>query len=141
MTTNTPKQPTVKAGLPSVRKGRDRMNDVRQKPNRFNQLQVAVCGNLPTACRVLRDLGVSKIDKYDDAINACFRLRQGEKYHLILVYAPQGEGLVAEMPYKIECDGDWQSVPIKLLNEPPCPSAIIELELALDRLANESVMQ
>ena len=104
-----------------------------RKKNR--SIRVAICGNLPTAKRTLRDLGVSEIDQYDDAINACFKLRSGEVYHLILVYAPQGEGLVAEMPYKIECEGEWLSVPIKLLNEPPCESALFELELALARIA------
>ncbi|MBQ3054739.1 MAG: hypothetical protein IJC88_01395 [Oscillospiraceae bacterium] len=105
--------------------------------NLHKNIRVAICGDLPTARRTLREIGVSKIDQYDDAINACFKLRSGETYHLILVYAPQGEGLVAEMPYKIECEGEWKSVPIKLLNEPPCESALLELELAVQEIASK----
>ena len=104
----------------------------------MKHLRVAICGELPTACRILREMGISQIDKYDDAIGACFRMRGKEPYHLILVYAPQGEGLVAEMPYKIELEGAWQRVPVKLLNEPPCESAIFELELAVRRIAKKN---
>ena len=103
----------------------------------LKDIRIAICGNLPTACRALRDMGVAKIDKFDDGIDACFRLRRGEQYHLILVYAPQAEGIDADMPYKIRCGGDWQSVPIKLLNEPACSSALIELESAVRIIAKE----
>ena len=79
--------------------------------------------------------GSAKIDKFDDGIDACFKLRRGEEYHLILVYAPQAEGIDADMPYKIRCDDDWKSVPIKLLNEPACDSALIELESTVRLIA------
>jgi len=105
----------------------------------LKNIRIAICGNLPTTCRALRDMGVSRIDKYDDGINACFKLRRGEKYHMILVYAPQGEGLEAHMPYKIQCDGEWQSVPIKLLNEPACSSALLELESTVRSIAKEQL--
>jgi len=39
------------------------------------------------------------------------------------------------MPYKIRCDDGWKSVPIKLLNEPACDSALIELESAVRTIA------
>ena len=100
----------------------------------LKDIRIAICGNLPTACKALRDMGIAKIDKFDDGIDACFRLRRGEQYHLILVYAPQAEGIDADMPYKIRC-GDWKSVPIKLLNEPTCDSALIELESAVRLIA------
>ena len=102
----------------------------------LKNIRIAVCGELPTACRALREMGISQIDKYDDALNVCFKVRNGEKYHLILVYAPQGEGLDADMPYKIRCDDEWQSVPVKLLNEPACSSALIELRSAVCTIAN-----
>ena len=102
----------------------------------LRSLRIAVCGELPTACRALREMGISQIDKFDDALNVCFKVRNGEKYHLILVYAPQGEGLDTDMPYKIRCDDDWQSVPVKLLNEPACDSALIELKSAVCTIAN-----
>lgn len=105
----------------------------------LKNIRIAICGNLPTTCKALRDMGVSRIDKYDDGINACFRLRRGEEYHMILVYAPQGEGLEAEMPYKVRCDGEWKSVPIKLLNEPACNSALVELEAAVRNIAREQL--
>ena len=101
----------------------------------LKDIRVAICGNLPTACKALRDMGVAKIDKFEDGIDACFRLRRGEEYHLILVYAPQAEGIDADMPYKIRCGGDWKSVSIKLLNEPACESALIELESTLRLIA------
>lgn len=103
----------------------------------LKNIRIAICGNLPTTCKALRDMGVAKIDKFEDGIDACFRLRRGEKYHLILVYAPQAEGIDADMPYKIRCDDDWKSVPIKLLNEPACDSALIELESAVRTIAKE----
>jgi len=101
----------------------------------LKDIRIAICGNLPTACKALRDMGVAKIDKFDDGIDACFRLRRGEEYHLILVYAPQAEGIDADMPYKIRCDDGWKSIPIKLLNEPACDSALIELESAVRTIA------
>lgn len=111
--------------------------DKKENIRLLENIRIAVCGSLPTACRALRDIGVSQIDTYEDALSACFKLRCGEKYHLILVYAPQGEGLDADMPYKVRCEGEWQSVPIKLLNEPACESALIELESAVRIIAKE----
>ena len=58
---------------------------------------------------------------------------------MILVYAPQGEGLEADMPYKVHCDGEWKSVPIKLLNEPACNSALVELEAAVRNIARDQL--
>ena len=103
----------------------------RERARLVKDVRVAVCGDLRTACTKLRDLGVRHIDRYDDAINVCFKLRGGTCYHLMLVYAPQGEGVVAQMPYKCNDGGEWQSIPIKLLNEPACHSALVELESAV----------
>lgn len=103
----------------------------------MKDIRIAICGDLPSACKTLRDMGVSHIDKYDDALDACFKLRSGEEYHLILVYAPQGEGLDADMPYKITCDDEWKKIPVKLLNEPACESALFELESTVRTIAKE----
>ena len=47
---------------------------------------------------------------------------------MILVYAPQGEGLTeVTYPYKVQLQGDWQTVPIRMLGEPACTSALAEL--------------
>lgn len=100
-------------------------------------IRIAICGHLPEACRALRDIGVMHIDKYEDAVDLGFRLRNGDVYHLVLVYAPQGEGLNAEMPYKIHCGGEWKSVPIKLLNEPCCNSALIDLVSTVRHIARQ----
>lgn len=95
---------------------------------KLNSMRVAVCGKLDTACDALRSEGVDMIDSYSDATELAFRLRQGIKYHLILVYAPQGEGLIdTTYPYKAHFGDEWLSVPIRLLNEPACHSAILEL--------------
>lgn len=100
-------------------------------------IRVAICGSLPSACKALRDAGVVQIDKYDDAVSVGLKLRQGEEYHLILVYAPQGEGLDAEMPYKVKLKGEWKTVPVKLLNEPACESALIELQSTVRCIAKK----
>ena len=79
-------------------------------------LRIAVCGELPTACAVLRKEGVAQIDHYNNSLDLAMNLRKGILYHLILVHAPQGEGL-SEMtyPYKVQLQGDWQTVPIRRL--------------------------
>ena len=81
----------------------------------LSEMRVAVCGDLPTLCNMLRKEGVSRIDRYADSIDLSVRLRRGEKYHLILVHAPQGAGLgTTEYAYKTALDGDWLSVPVRL---------------------------
>ena len=91
-------------------------------------LRIAVCGELPTACAALRKIGVAQIDRYSDSLDLAMNLRRGIAYHLILIYAPQGEGL-AEMtyPYKVQLQGDWQLVPVRMLGEPACASVLSEL--------------
>lgn len=102
--------------------------------SRLSEIRVAVCGKLETACQALKQEGITKIDEFTDAVDLGFALRSGKEYHLILVYAPQGEGLDTEMPYKIRCEGEWKKIPVKLLNEPACTSALIELKCAIQNL-------
>ena len=98
-----------------------------ERPTRselLRKVRVAVCGNLPDACNYLSRLGVIHIDQYSDAVN----LRCEADYHLILVYAPQGEGLINTM---VLCNGGdgkaSHAIPMRLLNEaePNSPKASI----------------
>ena len=102
----------------------------------LSEMKIAVCGELPTTCKALRRAGISRIDRYADSIDLSVRLRRGEKYHLILVHAPQGAGLGAtEYAYKTELDGDWLSVPVRLMNEPAYPSELSEVKVTLRSMA------
>lgn len=102
----------------------------------LKNLRIAVCGELPTACAALRKEGVAQIDRYSDSLDLAMNLRKGIPYHLILVYAPQGEGLTeVTYPYKVQLQGDWQTVPIRMLGEPACTSALSELCEAVHAMA------
>lgn len=108
-----------------------------ERPTRselLRKVRVAVCGNLPDACNYLSRLGVIHIDQYSDAVN----LRCEADYHLILVYAPQGEGLINTM---VLCNGGdggaSHAIPMRLLNEPCCHSALLELKLTVQKIASE----
>ena len=105
----------------------------RANTSGFSQIRVAVCGELPTACDYLLSLGVVNIDKYTDAVN----LRQ-DKYDLILVYAPQGEGLMNTwVTVGNVNEGAERLIPLRLLAEPTCHSALVELNSRLRRIVNE----
>lgn len=91
----------------------------------FGDIRVAVCGELPTACEYLLRLGVVKVDKYTYATE----LTNEASYHLILVYAPHAEGILNTV-YHV---GD-KKIPIRLLNEPCCHSALLELKSMLRRI-------
>lgn len=102
----------------------------------LRDMRIAVCGDLPTACRMLRQEGVLQIDSYADSIDLSVRLRRGEKYHLILVHAPYGAGLGStEYSYKTALDSDWETVPVRLMNEPAYPAELSEVKLALQAIA------
>lgn len=106
---------------------------------RLGDLRVAVCGKLDTACKTLREEGIYKIDKYQDALDLAFNLQKGMEYHLILVYAPQGEGLDTDYPFKSKPENEWKIVPVKLLNEPACHSALVELKSVIRIIAKEQL--
>jgi len=90
----------------------------------FSYIRVAVCGNLPTACNYLLKHGVVLIDTFLDATE----MPDEQAYHLILVYAPQAEGL---LNVRYSRDADQNAVPVRLLNEPCCDSALVELKSTL----------
>lgn len=94
-------------------------------------IRVAVCGELPTACDFLQANGVVRIDQYLDATE----IRCESDYHLILVYAPHAEGLLnTHYSRNNLIDGEDRPIPIRLLGEPCCKSALTELRSILRRI-------
>lgn len=96
-----------------------------------NNIRVAVCGELPTACEHLLRMGVVQIDQYMNATE----MASESDYHLILIYAPHAEGLLntAYSPNAVFEEGQ-RSIPIRLLNEPCCHSALLELGSTVRRI-------
>ena len=79
-----------------------------QEADRAEEIRVAVCGNLDTACEELRKEGIYLIDNYSDATSLAFQIREGVGYDLILVYAPEGEGLLnTSYPCKKKTEQEW----------------------------------
>lgn len=99
----------------------------------MHNVRVAVCGELPTACDHLLRNGVVHIDQYTDAAE----LTDETKYHLILIYAPNAEGLLDTMYSRSEPSGRERRIPIRLLNEPCCHSALLELSSVIRRITSE----
>lgn len=95
-------------------------------------VKVAVCGKLPTACDYLLKQGVVQIDQYEDAAE----LFDESAYHLILIYAPNAEGILDTVFLRETVSGNVKAtVPIRLLNEPACDSALKELKLTIRRIS------
>ncbi|MBQ8731827.1 MAG: hypothetical protein IJY82_03265 [Oscillospiraceae bacterium] len=99
----------------------------------LSNIRVAVCGELPTTCNYLLRQGVVKIDQYLDATE----IADEAAYHLILIYAPHAEGIFDTVYERKTKSGNGNAtVPIRLLNEPACDSALIELRSTLRRIAS-----
>ena len=99
-----------------------------------DKIKVAVCGNLPTACNYLLKNGVICIDKFSDATE----IPDEQVYHLILIYAQQAEGLLNTRYTRSVLSGEeTDSIPIRLLNEPSCDSALIELKSVIRRIEKQ----
>lgn len=97
-------------------------------------VKVAVCGHLPTACDFLLKTGLVNMDFFTDAT----QLPGETDYNLILVYAPQGEGLLnTRYSCKASETDREKSVPVRLLNEPCCNSALLELKSMVRRISAE----
>lgn len=97
----------------------------------MRNVRVAVCGHLPTACDYLIKNGVVHIDQYEDAAE----LTDETEYHLILIYAPGGEGILDTVYSRNTVSGENKvTVPIRLLNEPACDSALLELKSMIRRI-------
>ncbi len=105
---------------------------MNNKNSALAHIRVAVCGDLPTACNFLLKNGVVCIDKFSDATE----IPDEQAYHLILVYAPQAEGLL-NIRYSRSTLQEEQAegIPIRLLNEPCCESALVELKSKLRRIS------
>lgn len=106
------------------------MTERSKEMKKLRNVRVAVCGNLPTACEYLASQGIINIDKYSDAVE----LRREGDYHLILVYAPQAEGLLNTF-VQSGADGE-RSVPIRLLGEPCCHAMLVELKMTIQSIAD-----
>ena len=92
----------------------------------LRKVKIAVCGRLPTVCGFLTRQGVINIDEYTDAVE----IRREADYHLILVYAPQAEGMLGtfyQMKDKV--------VPIRMLNEPCCHGILSEIKMTVQDIA------
>ena len=95
------------------------------------QIRVAVCGELPTACECLLKNGVVKIDRFSDATE----IQCETAYHLILVHAPCGEGLLNTQYSRSDLfETEAEPIPVRLLGEPCCPSALVELRSIIRRI-------
>lgn len=92
-----------------------------------SEVRVAICGHLPTAHDYLLRQGVGQIDRFMDATE----ITRESDYHLILIYAPCAEGMLNTA---YSC-GSGPKVPIRLLNEPCCHSALLELRSILRRIS------
>lgn len=95
----------------------------------IRKVKVAICGELPTAYDFLLRMGVVEIDQYMYATE----LTDEKDYHLILVYAPNAEGLFHTVYAPATIAGD-EPIPIRLLNEPCCHSALLELKSMIRRI-------
>ena len=96
-------------------------------------VKVAICGELPTTYNYLLKQGVAQIDRYEDATE----LPEETAYHLILIYAPNAEGILDTVYTRKTVSGKGDAtVPIRLLNEPACDSALIELKSIIRHIAN-----
>lgn len=104
----------------------------------MENVRVAICGALDTARAVLKAEGVGCIDNYSDALDLAYNIRRGAEYHLILIYAPQGEGLM-DMVYPCSLGESGSTVPVRLLNEPACHSALVELKSTVRGIASRLI--
>ena len=97
------------------------------------KIRVAVCGELPTACNFLLQNGVVNIDKFHDASE----IPDETDYHLMLIYAPQAEGLLnVRYTRNINPAEPAEGIPVRLLNEPCCHSALVELKSTIRRVSD-----
>lgn len=96
-------------------------------------VKVAICGKLPTTYNYLLRHGVVQIDQYEDATE----LHEETAYHLILIYAPNAEGILDTVYSRKTKSGKGDAtVPIRLLNEPACDAALVELKSTIRRISN-----
>jgi len=102
----------------------------------LNEMRVAVCGDLPTTCKALRELGISQIDNYSDGIKLWFRLRQETPYHLVLIHSPAGSGMTdLHHSYKEKLNDEWSEIPVMLLDEPACAAELDMVKATLRSMA------
>lgn len=99
----------------------------------MRNVRVAICGELPTAYDFLLQQGIVQIDQYMYATE----LTDETAYHLILIYAPNAEGIFHTVYSPGALTGESEcAVPIRLLNEPCCHSALLELKSMIRRICS-----
>ncbi len=104
---------------------------------KMSEMCIAVCGELPTACDYLRQNGIVWIEQFMDAAELGLWLR-ASRCDMILIYAPLGEGLInTSYSYRKQLHENWVSVPVRMLDEPACHSALVELTTTLRSLAED----
>ena len=102
----------------------------------LNEIRVAVCGDLPTTCKALREFGVSQIDNYSDGIKLWFRLRGETPYHLVLIHSQAGAGMTdLHHSYKENPNDEWSDIPVMLLDEPACAAELDMVKATLRSIA------
>ena len=88
-------------------------------PPGMSEMCIAVCGELPTACDHLRQNGIVWREQFLDAT--------------------LGEGLInTSYSYRKHLHENWVSVPVRMLDEPACHSALVELTTTLRNLAADN---
>lgn len=103
--------------------------------NDIENIKVAVCGTLPSACRFLGKKGIYQIDRYNDAADIAMNLNfKNFEYDLILVYAPFGDGLIFST-YNYTKDNETVSVPLRMIDDLVYSSTECELNVLIDRIA------
>ena len=95
----------------------------------LRRVKVAICGELPSVCEYLKRMGIIHIDQYSTATD----MGRESDYHLILVHAPSAEGFLNTY---VQTSTDGKAVPMKLLGEPPCRSALLEIKMTVQEIAN-----
>ncbi len=90
------------------------------------KMRIAIIGDLPTAEKIACEAyGNVQITHYERGSDYAF---VPEKFDLVLVKSYEGEGLgLLGLTCNYPVDGEYITVPVRLLDEPPCRSAEAEL--------------
>ena len=100
-----------------------------QESEMLRLVKIAVCGELPSVCEYLTGLGIINIDQYSTATD----MGRESDYHLILVHAPSAEGFLNTY---VQTNTDGKTVPMKLLGEPACRSALLEIKMTVQEIVS-----
>lgn len=104
------------------------------------RMRIAIIGNLPTAEKIVREAyGNVQIAHFERGSDYAF---VPEKFDLVLVKSYEGEGLgLMGLACNYPVDGEYITVPVRLLDEPPCRSAEAELATLIKLTISSKVNQ